>query len=154
MRPGNGEVQCTDATSLGLDDSWFYSWGVSESTNHNNDETKCAHEGTRVAREFVPMIINCDDVDGVWENIDSYKQKWEALNVKFILGYNEPDGSHQTCSPQLGAEKWVTVQKIQLLRSTSSSWLTLTVQWLWKFVSRGRDLFWEFPVVKPILWEL
>jgi len=39
-------------------------------------------------------------------------RRWEALGAKFLLGYNEPDGDVQTCSPAEGARKWITVQKI------------------------------------------
>jgi len=113
MRAGEEDVQCTDAAALGLDDSWYYAWGAEDSAPLSG-ETKsyCASETTRTAREFVPMVINCDTVDQVWNNMDVYKPAWEALGAKFLLGYNEPDGKHHTCSPELGAEKWITVQNI------------------------------------------
>ena len=30
----------------------------------------------------------------------------------FLMGFNEPDGSHQTCSPEEAADKWIIVQQI------------------------------------------
>jgi len=113
LRPGEAAQQCTDASALGLDDSWFYAWGTDDSAPVQGEiQSYCASETKRTAREFVPMIINCDVVDQIWSNIHVYKPAWEALGTKFLLGYNEPDGSHHTCAPELGAEKWVTVQKI------------------------------------------
>lgn len=109
--PTGGIPQCTDAASLGLDDSWFYTWGSTDSVQRGA-LTQCAREETRVAREFVPMVLNCQQADVIWNDIDTFKTAWEALGAKFLLGYNEPDGSHQTCSPREGAQQWVTVQRI------------------------------------------
>jgi len=113
MRAGEEAVQCTDASALKMDDSWYYAWGAEDSAPaEGQTQSYCASETERTSREFVPMVLNCDTVDQIWDNIEVYKSAWEALGAKFLLGYNEPDGSHHTCPPKLGAEKWVTVQKI------------------------------------------
>merc|ERR1712176_462726 len=77
MRPGangrnqNGpgkksaEIQCIDAKILGMDDSWFYTWGLEDSTTINPVVTKCESEGIEVAEEFVPMILNCKVIQNV-----------------------------------------------------------------------------------------
>merc|ERR1719399_1593596 len=58
------------------------------------------------------MILNCKVVDEIWANIETYAEKWNALGAKFLLGFNEPDGKHQTCSAEDAASKWLIVQQI------------------------------------------
>jgi len=105
---------CKDAQYLGLGDSWYYTWMARDSQLHQwqKGKTICEVENTVPAAEFVPMVLNCKMVDEIWEDIGYYKEHWSARGSKFLLGYNEPDGMHQTCSPKEGAEKWLTVQKI------------------------------------------
>jgi len=107
-RPGEGFSQCSDAAALGLADSWYYQWSALDSAGW-----KCYSEGKRVAAEFVPMVLNCDGTaDEIWNNIEFYADRWKVLGVKFLLGYNEPDGHIHPCTPAKGAETWLTVQKI------------------------------------------
>jgi len=105
---------CTDAKLLGLEDSWYYTWMARDSQLHQwqKGKTICEVEKTVPAAEFVPMVLNCEMVDEVWRDIKYYKAHWEARGTKWLLGYNEPDGMHQTCDPKTAAEKWLTIQKI------------------------------------------
>merc|ERR1711972_355688 len=105
---------CTDAQKLGLGDSWYYTWMARDSINHPKipGKTICEVEETTPAAEFVPMVLNCEEVDNIWAKMEYYKEHWSARGTKWLLGYNEPDGMHQTCDPKTGAEKWLTVQKI------------------------------------------
>merc|ERR1712232_794656 len=99
---------CDDATLLGLDDSWSYSW-AGNPTQHN----KCS--GQNVSAEFVPMVNGVPAIDSL--NTDSYHSKWEEANAQFLLGYNEPDygngNNHpHMVSPADAAAAWPKVQKL------------------------------------------
>merc|ERR1712151_620418 len=83
--PDGGIIQCTDAASLGLDDSWFYTWGATDSVGAGAGFTKCARERTRVAREFVPMVLNCQQADQIWNNIGTYKTARATTNFEQIV---------------------------------------------------------------------
>jgi len=107
-RPGEEFSQCNDTVALGLEDSWYYNWSPLDSP-----KWECHHKGERIGAEFVPQVLNCgQSAKTIWNNIESYGDKWKRLGVKFLLGYNEPDGHIHPCTPAEGAETWLTVQKI------------------------------------------
>jgi len=80
-------------------------------------DNKCHKEKKRVAAEFVPMVLNCWSIKTIWDEETNqmkgaYKKKWESWGVRFLMGFNEPDGQHQTCTPKQAAQQWVSMQKI------------------------------------------
>jgi len=66
----------------------------------------------RIAAEFVPQVLNCNAADEIWNRIELYSDRWQALGVKFLLGFNEPDGHIHPCEPKEAVKQWLTVQKI------------------------------------------
>ena len=113
---------CEDATALGLGDSWYYSWLHTPFGNGPN-HVKCEKQvknGTLLASEFVPMIIGANIAEGMLaDNGSSWVGDWEATNVHFLLGYNEPDFGHGQHPHQVAAaaaaRDWVNVQKVAAL---------------------------------------
>jgi len=105
---------CSDAVSLGLQDSWYYSWiGFPSGT----DKTKC--KGKFVAREFAPMVHKATSGEkmlaALQDSEQDLKKQWTDSNIRFLLGYNEPDFAPDhpaSITPKGGAELWPNVQKI------------------------------------------
>jgi len=98
---------CQDAAALKLDGSWSYTW-----TTNPSQYNKCK---TAPTAEFVPMV---NGVGQAKRLVTSHIQKaWKAANVRYLLGYNEPDYGnghnhpHQA-SPAKAAADWPDVQRV------------------------------------------
>jgi len=117
---------CTDAMTLGLQDSWWYSWNMHPS---GTDSTMCNGQ-TRVAREFVPMVHSATGGSNMLTTLskpgNALKAAWILNNAKYLLGYNEPDSgpnapgtpfpSHPAqIAPADAAAAWPKVQQIAAL---------------------------------------
>jgi hypothetical protein len=99
---------CDDAKLLGLDDSWHYSW-----TANPSQYNKCA--GQTLSAEFVPMVGGIGAADSM--DTDSFHRKWTGANVKYLLGYNEPDYGNghnhpHMASPADAAAYWPKLQAL------------------------------------------
>merc|ERR1740117_1514652 len=88
---GGDKYLCTDAMTLGLQDSWWYSWNMHPS---GTNSTMCNGQ-TRVAREFVPMVHSAPGASNMLTTLskpgNQLKAAWILNNAKYLLGYNEPD---------------------------------------------------------------
>jgi len=99
---------CEDAKLLGLDDSWHYTW-----TANPSQYNKC--HGQNVSAEFVPMVSGVGGADSM--DTDAFHRKWTEANVRYLLGYNEPDMGNghnhpHMATPADAAAYWPTVQAI------------------------------------------
>jgi len=117
-----GKLSCQDAELLHLQDSWSYNWQALP-------PSECGATG--VSAEFVPMVIgakcasigesNCAEaIEQEVSRLDNAETRasWKAANVRFLLGYNEPDAGngkhnhpHET-SPADAAAAWPSVQAL------------------------------------------
>lgn len=99
---------CDDAKALGLENSWYYSW----ISNPWGQYSRCKDK--EMAAEFVPMLNGL----GTYKDISATKMRWfQESNVRFLLGYNEPDYGNghnhpHMCSPADAAKDWVHVQEV------------------------------------------
>lgn len=102
---------CDDGKLLGLDDSWHYAW-IANPTQY----TKCKNQS--VSAEFVPMVNGIGQAQNMHESVTThYKDVWTENNVRYLLGYNEPDYGnghnhpHQ-CTPADAAKDWPKLQDL------------------------------------------
>jgi hypothetical protein len=109
-----------ESNVINLKAFWFYTWGtlVPASTPQNCD--------------FVPMFWGQANVTA--SNISAIQQAKAAGQVKYVLGFNEPDRpdqSNMTVSQALAL--WPQLESIGLpLGSPAASWPTL--QWFYDFM--------------------
>jgi len=107
------QFTCDDARVLNLGDSWYYNWIGNPS---QYDKCKVGKGANRTAVEFVPMINGLKAVKSMM-NSHHYVQEWASANVRYLLGYNEPDYGNgknhpHMCSPADAAKEWVNVQAV------------------------------------------
>lgn len=106
---------CSDVQTLGLGDSWYYSWIAFPS---GTDKEKCTGQ-LPIAQEFVPMVHKATSgpriLAALQDTGSNFKQTWIDSNVNYILGYNEPDNSPAhpaSIDPAPAAALWHNVQDI------------------------------------------
>ena len=106
-------ASCDDARALNLGDSWYYSWlNVPWGSKNLCKEQFTA--GNLSATEFVPMILN----KGITGKLPpTFVQDWAKANVKYLLGYNEPDYGNGHNHPNMmsshaAAADWPNVQSV------------------------------------------
>jgi hypothetical protein len=102
---------CQDGALLDLDDSWHYSWMANPS-----QYGKC--NGQTLSAEFVPMVNGINQAKSMLTN--HFRTSWAELNVRYLLGYNEPDYGNghnhpHMCSPADAAADWPDLQKLALM---------------------------------------
>merc|ERR1712224_340057 len=92
-KAGLSAINCDDAKTLGLDDSWHYNWGT----------TPGAPCPTVRATEFVPMFWSPIGSDK--DLPEDYWSIWQKHGVKYLLGFNEPDNAGQADVSPMDAAK-------------------------------------------------
>ena len=123
----NGNLQqavCQDSEALGLENSWYYNWMTTTSSNdfcRNNENLWGSGSngngggGTQMGGEFVPMLRGVGVAAYVLGDIDKWKAEWSRANVHYLLGYNEPDPADNHPMSVEAAEAafdWVKVQEV------------------------------------------
>jgi len=104
---------CDDARALNLGDSWYYNW-IGNPTQYN--KCKVGKGANRTAAEFVPMVNGLGVARSMMDS-HHYVQEWAYANVRYLLGFNEPDYGNghnhpHMCSPADAAKEWVNVQAV------------------------------------------
>lgn len=99
---------CSDGDALNLKDSWYYTWGTG-----NSQIRKCG--SLKMTAEFVPMVIGVSKAKNI--NMTTLKDEWTRANVRYLLGYNEPDYGNghnhpHMSTPAQAAEDWPQVQTL------------------------------------------
>jgi hypothetical protein len=96
---------CGDAEALGLNDTWTYNWGLMpyglKPSSTPWDGSEMCHQS---GKEFVPQFwganVDFQSSSGVAYMDATYgpnwRTVWEDHGVTTILGFNEPDQSHQS----------------------------------------------------------
>ena len=119
----NAERWSHRASELGA--HWMYSWG-----NVLRDEIP---ENV----EYVPMFWGAGSVNQ--DNIDRIKQLANEGTVKYVLGFNEPDGASQAnMSVDLALEKWPTLEEIGV-PLVSPATVNPTNPWMQDFMQRADE---------------
>lgn len=76
---------CSDSKILNLSKTWFYNWN-----SHPDPLGICPHGRDG---EYVPMIWGKTSFDKIPSN---FVDVWTQAGVRYLLGFNEPDGKHQS----------------------------------------------------------
>ena len=109
-----------------LEASWHYSWGL-ELPNPHPEEA-----------EFVPMIWGGGGATDA--NIDKVNSWAERKNVKFLLGFNEPDGVDQAnMTVDKAIELWPKLMKARV-PLVSPAPVHGDGQWLKDFMAKAKEL--------------
>lgn len=105
---------------------WMYSWG------------NVTREEIPDNVEFVPMFWGKGSVTA--ENIERIKQQVQAGEVKFVLGFNEPDGAAQAnMSVDEAIALWPQLEEIGV-PLVSPATVNPTNAWMQEFMSRADAL--------------
>ncbi|MEL7123232.1 MAG: glycosyl hydrolase, partial [Bacteroidota bacterium] len=105
---------------------WMYSWG------------NVMREEIPENVEFVPMFWGKGSV--TQENIDRIKQQVAAGDVKYVLGFNEPDGADQAnMSVDEAIALWPQLEEIGV-PLVSPATVNPTNQWMKNFMAKADEL--------------
>ena len=92
-------------TTPGSDLTWYYNYQASPSSAYTNDKSL----------QFVPMLWGASDSDVGTPFLDSVTAQIKAgTNISYILGFNEPDGSHSTGGSSIPADLAASTWKKQI----------------------------------------
>ena len=117
MPNGSPTGTCYDAAALGLSSSWFYNWLALPYYGSVCD-------GHHQSAEFVPMMGSIGQANATMSvmcgaqpcdlRTDNWiTRNWIPSGVRYLLGYNEPDGHEGgKCAPADAARDWVQVQAL------------------------------------------
>lgn len=82
--------------------TWYYNYQADPSPAYSNDKSL----------QFVPMLWGASDKDTGTPFFDNVKRQIDGgANISYVLGFNEPDGSHSTGGSNLpvdlAAKRWI-----------------------------------------------
>lgn len=92
-------------TTPGSDLSWYYNYKYEPSDAFASDESMV----------FVPMLWGASDSDTGTPFLDSVKSQLAAgAKIPYVLGFNEPDGTHATGGSSLATDLAASTWKAQI----------------------------------------
>lgn len=104
---------------------WHYSWGSSLSE----------YEPSNV--DFVPMIWGKNGIDE--EKVAELKALKEAGNIRYLLGFNEPDGAEQAnMTVDEAIERWPLLEEVGVPLGSPAP-VNPTGDWLQEFMQKAED---------------
>lgn len=89
----------------GSDLTWYYNYGPEPASSYKNNKNI----------QFVPMLWGAKDSDTGTPFYDSVKRQIDGgANISYVLGFNEPDGTHSTGGSSLPVDLAAARWKVEI----------------------------------------